>query len=125
MLSGRATRRNGRGTIVFTSVAWYQLESRNSPTWIAALSVRPSKSATTPRSPIEKGDCHQLLKASFALVALANPRHSVHRNTLRIVNDLNNGIALAADVPSSDPQTRCFVRIRAMAKLGVARDTVI
>jgi hypothetical protein len=42
------------------------------------------------------------LKASFALVALANPRHSVHRNTLQIVNNLNNRIALAADVPSSD-----------------------
>jgi hypothetical protein len=121
MLSGRATRRNGRGTIVFTSVAWYLLESRNSPTWIVA--VRPPKGDDPPLAP--KGDFHRLLKASFALAALANPRHSVHRTTLQIVNYLNNGIALAADVPSSDPQTRCFVRIGAMAKPGVARDTVI
>ena len=42
--------------------------------------------------------------------------------TLQIVNYLNNGIALAAEVPSSDLQTRCFVRIRAMAKPGVPRE---
>ena len=42
--------------------------------------------------------------------------------TLRIVNYLNKGVDLAAEVPSSDPETRCFVRIRAMAKPGVPRE---
>jgi hypothetical protein len=32
-----------------------------------------------PRTPDRKGDFHRLLKVSFALVALANPRHSAHR----------------------------------------------
>ena len=36
--------------------------------------------------------------------------------TLQIVNYLNKGIALAAEVPSGDPERRCFVRIRATAK---------
>jgi hypothetical protein len=41
---------------------------------------------------------------------------------LQIINYLNKGIDLAAEVPPSDPETRCFVRIRAMAKPGLQRE---
>jgi hypothetical protein len=44
--------------------------------------------------------------------------------TLQIVNYLNNAIALAAEVPSSYPATRCFVRIRAMTKPGARRHAI-
>jgi hypothetical protein len=42
--------------------------------------------------------------------------------TAEIANYLNKGISLAAEVPSNLPDTRCFVRIRAIAKPGVPRE---
>lgn len=42
--------------------------------------------------------------------------------TLQIVNYLNKSTDLAAEVPPSDPETRCFVRIWAMMKRGVQRE---
>jgi hypothetical protein len=42
--------------------------------------------------------------------------------TPEMTNYLNKGILVAAEVPSSIPSTRCFVRIRAIDKPGVPRE---
>jgi hypothetical protein len=42
--------------------------------------------------------------------------------TTNIVNHLNNGDAVAAEVPSRDPGTRCFVCIRPVENPAVPRE---
>jgi len=40
----------------------------------------------------------------------------------KIENHLNNGYPVAAEVPTHEPGTRCFVRVRAVAKPDVPRE---